>query len=266
MGGNGRPAHAVQSVDRALDLLEALAEADRPVGVSELATATSLPFGTAHRLLRSLVARGYARQDSDRKYAPGAVLFRLGSVAQRSMGRSARPYLARLVELSGETANLAVRDGDQVVYLAQAPSPHALRMFAEVGRHVHAHCTAVGKVLLADLSADERDGVVGRAGLPRRTDTTITRPEVLGRELERVRSGGFALDNGEEEPGVRCVAVPVGEPGAVIASLSVSGPTERMQRVDLGSLVPRMRRVADEFAAAFGACRPADAVRLSPGD
>jgi IclR family transcriptional regulator, acetate operon repressor len=253
--GNGRPAHAVQSVDRALDLLEALAEADRPVGVSELATATSLPFGTAHRLLRSLVARGYARQDPDRRYTPGAGLLRLGSVAQRSLGRGARPYLARLVELSGETANLAVRDGDQVVYLAQAPSPHALRMFAEAGRHAHAHCTAVGKVLLADLSTDERDGVIARAGLPRRTDSTITRPEVLVRELERVRSGGFALDNGEEDSGVRCVAVPVGEPGAVIAALSVSGPTERMDQVDLTRLVPRMRAIAEELAREVGATR-----------
>jgi IclR family acetate operon transcriptional repressor len=236
-------------VDRALDVLEALARRPGPTGVSELAATTGLPFGTAHRLLRALVARGYARQDADRRYALGAALLRLGEAAHRTLAAGARPHLASLVELSGETANLAVREGDRVVYLAQVPSPRTLRMFAEVGRAVHAHSTAVGKVLLAALPAEEVAGILARQGLPRRTDTTITDEGALRSELDRVRAAGYALDDGEEETGVRCLAVPVSDGGAVVAAVSVSGPADRLSEQTLESLLPAVRRVAGELAA-----------------
>src|SRR3954452_15235063 len=165
----------VQVVDRALDVLEALAAAGGPVGVAELAERTDLPQGTAHRLLQSLQQRGYVRRDASRKYSVGTAAVRLADAAQRALARSARPYLAELVAISGETANLAVLEGDDVVYVAQVSSPHTLRMFAEVGRHVPPHSTAVGKVLLAGLPREEALAILGRAGLPERTPATITR-------------------------------------------------------------------------------------------
>ena len=134
-----RPPRAVgpvQSVDRALALLEALAAAGNPLGVGEVADLTGLPQGTVHRLLQTLQQRGYVRRDRARKYSLGTGAIRLADAAQRALARSARPHLAELVRLSGETANLAVLEGDDVVYVAQIPSPHTLRMFAEVGRHV----------------------------------------------------------------------------------------------------------------------------------
>nr|BFE87930.1 hypothetical protein GCM10020093_105310 [Planobispora longispora] len=125
--------NTVQSVDRALDLLEALAGHGGEAGISELAAATGLPYGTIHRLLRTLLDRGYVRQESDRRYALGGALVRLGGMAERLVGVWAQPYLKKMVELSGETANMAVLEGDFIVYVAQAPSPRRLRMFAEVG-------------------------------------------------------------------------------------------------------------------------------------
>lgn len=238
----------VQSVSRALDLLEALAAADGPLGISEVARATGLADGTAHRLLRTLIARGYARQGGDRRYSLGTRLLTLGDGARRALVAGARPLLQRLVELSGETANLAVLDGDWVVYVAQAPSPHRLRLFAEVGRHVPAHSTSVGKVLLGGLADSEVGALLGRTGLAARTPRTLTDPERVLAEVARVRRRGYAMDDGEEELGVRCVAVPVVDGSTVVAAVSVSGPAARVPAQPPEELVAGLRAVAAALA------------------
>jgi IclR family acetate operon transcriptional repressor len=247
-------AAAVQSVDRALDLLETMAGQGRPVGVADLVELTGLPQGTVHRLLQGLHLRGYVRRDSSRKYSLGTAAVRLADAAQRSMSRSARPYLAELVELSGETANLAVLEGDDVVYVAQVPSPHTLRMFAEVGRHVPPHSTAVGKVLLAAMPRERAVALLRRTGLEARTPHTLTDPEAFLVELDRVAARGWAADEEEQEVGVRCVAVPVpapgAGPGAAVAALSLSGPAERFAGDRTDGLVGQMQRVARTFADA----------------
>jgi IclR family acetate operon transcriptional repressor len=240
---------AVQSVDRALDVLEALSEAGKPLGVGELAARTGLPQGTAHRILQSLHERGYVRRDGSRKYSLGASAVRLADGAQRALARSARPYLAELVSLSGETANLAVREGDDVVYIAQVSSPHTLRMFAEVGRHVPPHSTAVGKVLLAALPREEARAILRRTGLAPRTPATITDLAAFEAELDLVTVQGWAADEEEQELGVRCVAVPVGGPGPTPAALSLSGPADRFGGGRVEGLVEAMRRVGQAFGA-----------------
>jgi IclR family transcriptional regulator, acetate operon repressor len=239
-----RSAGSVQSVDRALALLETLAGAEGPMGVGELAERTGLAQGTAHRLLHGLQLRGYVRHDASRKYSVGTAALRLGDAAQRSLARSARPYLAELVDVSGETANLAVLEGDDVVYVAQVPSPHTLRMFAEVGRHVPPHSTAVGKVLLAAMARERALALLRRTGLPRRTDATITDLEAFAAELDDVREQGWAADEEEQEAGVRCVAVPVGSGDQVLAAVSLSGPAERFGGGRDPELVQRMQRVS----------------------
>ena len=261
----------VQAVDRALDVLEALAAeagkasaglagaAGHGLALSQIAERTGLPFGTIHRLLRTLAARGYVRQGTDRRYALGAALLRLPAAGEQMLGPCAEPYLARLVDLSGETANLAVMEGDAVVYVAQVPSPRRLRLFAEVGRRVLPHCTAVGKVLLASWPDDEAARLLTRTGMPRRTPRTHTGTGELLDELARVRALGYALDLGEEELDVQCVAVPVRDGNRVAAALSVSGPAARMGLSEAGSgpgdldgftdLVDSMAKVAGEFSA-----------------
>ncbi|MEV5895207.1 IclR family transcriptional regulator [Nonomuraea fuscirosea] len=238
---------SVQSVERALDVLEALAEHGGEAALSEIAARTGLPYGTIHRLLRTLLARGYVRQESDRRYALGGGLVRLGGIAESMVGVWAQPYLAKMVELSGETANLAVLEGDFIVYVAQVPSPRRLRMFAEVGRRVLPHSTAVGKVLLAGRPAAEAVAVFERTGMPRRTPNTITDLPAMLAELGAVKARGYAMDLGEEELDVHCLAVPVLDGERVVAAMSVSGPAGRIDALDRDELAEGLRKIALDF-------------------
>jgi IclR family transcriptional regulator, acetate operon repressor len=242
----------VQSVERALELLEALAEPAEGRGVSELGRATGLPVATIHRLLATMAARGYVRQDTaSHKYRLGSQLIQLGEAATRHFGRFARPYLAELMEASGETANLAVFEDGQVAYVAQVPSrQHRVRMFTEVGRRVLPHTSAVGKVLLAFRPRAEVEALLARTGLPRRTPRTITDPARFLAELDMVARQGYAVDSGEEEVGVRCVAVPVFGVGESVAAMSVSAPEGRLEARDVERILPEMLRISAALSGA----------------
>lgn len=235
----------VQSVDRALDILDLLATASGTLGVTEIAREVGLAQGTAHRLLGALVDRGWVRRDAGRRYAVGPAALRVGDAAYRALGTAAGPALRAAVEATGETANLAVLEGDQMVYVAQSPSPHTLRIFAEVGRRVPLHSTAVGKVALAGLPPERRRALLAARPLQARTRHTVTAMDTLEAELGRVQGQGFALDDEEQEIGVRCVAVPVAVPvpGLEVA-ISVSGPTERMTPEAARAVVPHLQRIA----------------------
>jgi IclR family acetate operon transcriptional repressor len=237
----------VQSLERALGLLERLAEGEGELGLSELSNLAGLPLPTAHRLMRTLMRHGYARQLRSRRYALGPRLIWLGEVAERQAGVWARPYLAELVETTGETANMAIMDGDEVVYVAQVPSKHSMRMFTEVGQRVMAHRTGVGKALLVQLSNDEVEQLLARTGMPAGTTRTITDAATLMAQLEEIRRRGYALDDGEQEIGVRCVAVPVlGTPTRI--ALSVSGPEARMTDRQPERMATLMKPVAAAIA------------------
>ncbi|WP_151525351.1 IclR family transcriptional regulator [Serinicoccus kebangsaanensis] len=247
MGQREDRPRGVQSVDRALDIVELLAAAPAPIGVTEIARELGLAQGTAHRLVSGLVARGWVRQDTDRRYAVGPAAMRVGDASYRTLGASAAPALREAVAATGETANLALLEGRVMVYVAQAPSPHTLRIFAEVGRRVPLHSTAVGKVALATRPRAAWAELLGDAPLEPRTPHTVTDVARLVEELEQVRRQGFALDDEEQELGVRCVAVPVQVAGLEVA-MSVSGPTERMTRERAQQVVPELRRIAAALA------------------
>jgi IclR family transcriptional regulator, acetate operon repressor len=241
----GRSPERVQSLDRTFSLLEQLA--DGPLTLSELAEATSLPMPTVHRLLRFLTSQGYARQERSKRYALGLRMIRLGQSASRGLGPWITPYLTRLVDLFGETANMALLEGDACVYVAQVPSPQSMRMFTEVGRAVSAHCTAVGKAILADEDAGAVRALLARTGMEARTEHTITEPEALLRALEQVRAQGYAMDDQEQELGVRCVAVAVPDAPSRIA-MSVSGPAPRMTEQLIGRAVSLLTEAAAALA------------------
>ncbi|MDA8372203.1 MAG: IclR family transcriptional regulator [Nocardiopsaceae bacterium] len=237
----------VQSLDRAFSLLEIMADAGGEVSLSQLADASGLPLPTIHRIIRTLVGNGYVRQLPSRRYALGPRLIGLGESASRMLGTWARPHLAQLVEDLGETANLAMLDGDKVVYVAQVPSPHAMRMFTEVGRRVLPHSAGVGKALLAQLPEHEALSTVRRAGMPAATDRTITTPEDFAEELDRIRGRGYAIDDGEQEIGVRCLAVPV-QGGPSMMAISISGPEARVSWDFVEKAAPIVQRTAVALA------------------
>ena len=248
----------VQSVDRALDILEVLAGRPGTLGVTEIAREVGLAQGTVHRPLVALVARGWVRQDAGRRYGVGPAAMRLGEASYRELGAVAAPALRAAVQATGETANLAVLEGRAMVYVAQAPSPHTLRIFAEVGRRVPLHSTAVGKVALSGLAPEVGHALLAGRDLEARTPHTLTSLDHLDTELAGVREQGYALDDEEQELGVRCVAVPVPIDGLAVA-LSVSGPTERMTREHAAAVVPQLRRIATELAAEGAGGAPAGA-------
>lgn len=244
----------VQSVDRALDILEVMAGAGGETSLSEAAAAAALPLPTMHRIMRTLVARGYVRQLPSRRYALGPRLIPLGESASAMLAAWARPWLAELVESLGETANLSMLDGDHATYVAQVPSRHAMRMFTEVGRRVHLHSTGAGKALLAQLEDDSVAKLTQRVGLPAATEHSITSPDALARELALVRRQGFAIDDGEQDIGVRCVAVPI-VGGSSLFAISVSGPSARMNPELVERAVPLLKSAAEDLGEGLTAER-----------
>ena len=246
--GRATAAGGVQSVERAFDILERMADAGGEVTLTELVRRTGLPMPTIHRVMRTLVDRGYVRQAPSRRYALAPRLIRLGEGASRLLNVWVRPHLEQLVDALGETANMALLDGDQVVYVAQAPSHHSMRTFTEVGRRVLPHCTGVGKALLAQLDPAEARAIVLRTGMPAQTPRTITDPDRLLRELARVRRRGYATDSGEQEVGVQCIAVPVLDAPAPTA-ISISGPEARLTPPVAERAVPLLQDVARRLAA-----------------
>jgi IclR family acetate operon transcriptional repressor len=241
----------VQSLDRALDLLEALTHAPNPLPLSDLAGAASLPLPTAHRLMATLISRGYARQTMTRLYEPGPSLIGLADGANRIVASWAAPHLRKLVDLTGETANLAVLDGDFVLYIAQSPSRHSMRMFTQVGSRVLPHCTGVGKALLSGWADADVLALLARTGMPEHTPETITDPDAFLRRLAQVRDDGYAMDDGEQELGVRCVAIAIATP--MPSAISVSGPSERLIGTTVDVVVQALHQVGTELAAQFGA-------------
>ena len=232
---------SVQSVERAFGLLETMADRGGVMGLSELAVVSGLPLPTIHRLVRTLVELGYLRQDPSRRYVLGPRLIRLGESSGQMLSVWARSHLSRLVDELGESANLAMLDGDRVVYVGQVPSRHTMRMFTEVGRRVFPHCTAVGKAIMAQLPPEQVLAILTRTGMPRQTEHTITDPDEFAAALRWSREHGYALDEGEQEMGVRCVAVAVPDVPFRLA-LSVSGPATRMTNELVGRAVPLLNR------------------------
>lgn len=222
----------VQSLTRALSVLEALARSHDGLTLTELAQTVGLPTSTAHRLLTTLQQARFARFDPLGGVGQvGVQAFIVGSAFARTrdVTMMARPYLRRLMEESGETANLYVAEEGEAVCMAQVECRQLMRAIARPGGRVTMHCSAAGKAILAWLPEREVGRVLERHGLPRFTDRTLTTPKDLKAALEETRARGYAADDEEHAVVLRCVAAPVlDEHGAPLAGMSVSGPTERI--------------------------------------
>ena len=245
---------SVQSVDRALDLLEALVAAEGEITITALATRTSLHVSTVHRLLTTLLRRGYVRQNPDTsRYYAGAKLATLAEGRSRynELRLRARPILRALTEQTRETTNLDILDDVTAVYIETVPSPQVVRLFTSVGNRVPLHATGAGKALLAWLPAERRDALIDRLELRSHTPRTLVDRVSLQRALAEIRQRGYAIDDEEYDDGVRCVAVAVGPMGAPLAAISISAPASRLTRQRCVELAPLLRRAATELAEAM---------------
>lgn len=252
MGQTRTPSGSVQSLERAFDLLELLADSGGALSLSQLSYPSGLPMPTIHRLMGTMVRMGYVRRGGSRRYVLGPRLIRLGEMAGQMVGSWVEPHLAELVDLTGETANLAMLDGEAVVYLAQVPGRHSMRMFTEPGRRVNLHCTAVGKAILAQLPETQARAILKRTGMTAQTPNTITDLELLIAHLGVIRRQGHAVDEGEQEVGVRCVAVAIPD-APIMSAISISGPQARLSEAALKAIVPALQRVATDLSKDFNA-------------
>jgi IclR family acetate operon transcriptional repressor len=250
------PSYRVQVIDRALSVLEMLAAEGQPLSLVKLSKKLGLPKSTTMRLLMVLEGHRFVQKSAESGlYRLGLKLFELGSkaVAQFDLSERARPHLERLVSRTGETAYLSVLDGGEALVLERVESSRAVRVPASVGWRNPAHCTAVGKVLLASMPEGKLTAVVGKARLSAYTQNTITSLARLREELQRVREHGFALDDEETEDGLRCVAAAVREhSGRVAAALGILGPAFRIPDESVAMLAATVISAADELSAELG--------------
>lgn len=222
--------HSIQSVDRAMTLLEAIAEAGGETTLTELSRRTRLNISTCHHLLSTLVQRGYvAKVPVRRSYALGARIHYLCNASlQIDLPARAAPFIERINEKTGETVHLAVLQGDAMMKIAKRESRHPVRVdTGALGRTDAPHATATGKAMLAWLPEDDMRRVLSN-GLPRFTPKTITEWPALIDALRHVRRDGYAMDDEEYQPGVICIGAPIRDHnGAVVGAISASTPTMR---------------------------------------
>jgi IclR family transcriptional regulator, acetate operon repressor len=237
-----RDERPVSMLGRAFTVLGAFRAGEPSVSLAELVRRTGLPKPTAHRLLAELEGWG-AVERIGRGYRLGLRMFELGQLVpgQRALQETANPFLADLFEATRETVHLAVPDGGEVVYVQKLSAADAPRIPSRPGGRMPAHCTGVGKALLA-FGPPERLAAVLEAGLTRRAPRTIVLPGLLTQELATIRERGIAEEHEESAVGVACVAAPViGPDGLAVAAISITGWSHRIQ---LARLAPAVRTAA----------------------
>jgi DNA-binding IclR family transcriptional regulator len=238
----------VLSVIKAFGLLEAIAAAEDGLTLGEISKQNKLHASTAHRLLQTMIEIGYVRQDlRTRRYHLGARTYTLATPTRfrTDIEALAQPLLRRLAEQVEESARLYVLDGAEIVTLGQAEPPKASRLFSSIGGHMPAHCTAGGKALLAHLSPAALAEQLRQRPLVPCTPNTITHVDDLQVELDRIRRRGYAVDDEEQEIGVRCVAAVVrNHTGAAVAAVSISGPSGRVSVHHLTELALHVQETA----------------------
>lgn len=257
-----QPVEGTKSLDRALAvLLEIAQRGGRGMTLSECAGVLGYSKPTTHRILQTLMRRGFLRLDEERgTFTLGVTNLRLGTRFLESLDlrREALPTLRALAESTGETAHLGHLSGTDVVYIEKVESSHAVRMYSRVGDTMPAYTTGVGKAILAFLDDAELDRHLP-AELMRRAANTITDRAAVREELRRTRDRGFSLDDIENEEGIRCAGAPVFDHGGrVQAAISVAGPATRMTVERLNELGPLVRAHADALSARAGFSAPAE--------
>lgn len=244
------------AAERALGILEALAAVPGGLTHSEISRRLSIPKSTATYLLRSLERRGYVRREGGRgKYHLGLKVLSLhrSALAGLEIRELAQPVLRALVERTQLTAHLAVLDHGQAVYVEKAEAAGFIRMDTWVGRRMDIHCTSVGKALVAYLPEVELEALLKKHAMLRHTPRTITSPGRLLRELREVRSRGYAVDDEENSPGVRCLAAPVFDPaGAAVAALGVTGTTAQVGGAALPRIAEQVLEAARKLSRQLG--------------
>jgi DNA-binding IclR family transcriptional regulator len=259
MNTTDRPTSSIQVIDRMAHLLDAIAAEDS-ASLKVLAAETGLHPSTAFRILAALGVHGFVERTAKGRYRLGTKLLRWGVRLREEVDirGEARPIMERLRDRLGETVNLAVREGDEVVYVERATTTRVIRVEQVIGSRAPLHLTAVGKLFLAGGGAEACLEYAERTGLPAYTENSIAEATALWRAAKAAGQQGYALDDQEAELGVGCIAVPVRDAtGEMVAGLSISAPIERRRE----EWIAQVREAGAQLSARLGftAARPASA-------
>jgi IclR family acetate operon transcriptional repressor len=246
----------VQSLTRGLSLLEALARAEGGLTLTDLAQRVALAPSTAHRLLATLEKMGYVHQGGELgRWTIGLQAFTVGSsfLANRDFVAQSHPYMRRLMEQSGETANLGILDGTEAVFIDQVQCREMMRTIVKLGSRVPLHASGVGKAIFAALPDEQIDAILKVKGLPRITGNTITSPETMWAAIRVIRQRGWSFDDEEHALGTRCVAAPIyDEHAEVLGAISLAGPSSRLPDERIRQLGPVVAHTAEELTRRLG--------------
>lgn len=247
----------VQSVDRALEIIDILEDEPQGLGVTPLSKKMGVSKSTIYRLLSSLLNKEYVRQNEEtQKYHLGLRLMQLGQTVtnQIDIRQVAAPVMERLVQDTGETVHLVVQDGNEIVYIDKIESQATIRMFSNIGKRAPMHCTGVGKAILSNLSDEEIDNIIKENGLEKFTNNTITDPQKLKEHLKEILMLGYSIDDEEHEMGIKCAASPIFNfKGEVIAGISVAGPIMRINDNKIQHMAKEVLKASKEISESLGA-------------
>ena len=246
----------VQTLDRSLDVLEVLAQAEEALGVTEIGNRISLHKSTVHRILHTLCHRGYVERVRDNeRYQLGIKIVELGIrfFNDLEIRKVASPILNDLAKLLDEVVHLVLPNEGEVVYIDKAESSHVVSMHSKVGRRAPMHCTAVGKALLSTLPEEEVRHILETKGMNRYTPNTIVEPDALMVYLREIKVSKISVETEENEIGIICLGTPVFDySGRAIGAISVSGPAARIKEKGIDRIGQAMKKSGEEISAHMG--------------
>ncbi|MDY0237077.1 MAG: IclR family transcriptional regulator [Gudongella sp.] len=238
----------VQTVDRALNILELLSESNNGMGITEISDSVKLHKSTVHRLLGTLIYKGFVLQDmATNKYKISLKLYELGmrKIDKSQISNVSKSYTKALMEKLNEVVHLVIRDKNDIVYIDKVEANNTIRMASNIGKRSPLYCTAVGKVMLAFMPNEEVQKIWENTKIEKLTDKTIIDFNEFKRELIKIKSIGYAIDDEENEIGIRCIGAPVFNRNREIeGAISISGPSNRVLREDVEKYAKEVKKYA----------------------
>ena len=240
----------IASVIKAVEVIEFIAYSEREVGVTEISNGLNYGVSATYHMLNTLKECNIIVQNErTKKFKLGLKLWQIGMLAygQNHISVTLKPYLKKLKDLTGETANLTIMDNYRIVYIAQEESDRLVKMFTTTGATAPLHCTAAGKILLAYKPEEIQEEILNEIELTKYTDNTIVKKEDLNKEIAEIRKNGYGFDNEERELGVSCIGAPIFDlNNEAIACITISGPTARFNEENKKKWIDIVLQVSNE--------------------
>lgn len=245
----GRTSAAGTALEKSMRILEAVAAPGGPHRLTDVMAAAAVPKSSTFRILAALIEQGFVRSEGESRYGAGPRLRALSAQVSGGEPADIEQILRDLQQATGQAVHLALHSGETITYIRKLESDQPFRTASRVGMRMPLHTTAIGKSILAQLPPTEVRELVSAAGLPRRTPNTLTTPEALDAELARVRDQGFALDDEENEPTIRCLgAAIVGPTGRPVGGVSITTVTFLVSREEIEAYAPALHAATQALA------------------